>query len=365
MRNMMKFGVLLLMLQVGISTIRAEVKPMVSVGDDGELVYTSGERGNKIVDFSLCGYGGGTGIPNQAIPVRKHLAPVRGNADDTARIQAAIDELSARDADKSGWRGALFLKRGVYRVAGTLDIKVSGVVLRGEGQGERGTVLLGTGTVQRDLIVVGGNTQMREVKGSRRKIQDSYVPVGAMSLSLESTEGFSVGDVIVIFRPSTTEWISEIKMDQIPGREGRLTKQWEAGSYDLRFERCITSTARNKITLDAPIVNAMEDKYGGGSVYRYTEKGRISQSGVESLRLVSEYKKGQETKDEAHAWTGVSMDHVVNGWVRNLTTVHFSHAVNLGRMAKFVTVQDCASLKPVSLITGGHQRAVLPCPALL
>jgi hypothetical protein len=99
----------------------------------------------------------------------------------------------------------------------------------------------------------------------------------------------------------------------------------------------------------------MEAKYGGGFVYKFTEEGRLRQVGVENLRLVSEYVKGQEDKDEAHAWTGVGLEHAADSWVRNVTTVHFSHAVSLSGMSKFVTVQDCAFLKPVSLITGGRR----------
>ena len=345
---------LIILLALAVSGICNAATPVVYPGPDGKLVYSQDARGNRIPDFSRCGYmGGGVTLPTPAVV--KRLSPSRGDADDTARIQAAIDEVSARAPNAAGFRGAILLQRGVYRIATSLYIRASGVVLRGEGQLEDYTTLIGTGTTQRPLIVVGGKTDIREIPDSRLKIADDYVPWGTRSFELESTRGLSVGDAVMVFRPGTQKWIRELKMDQIPGRKGSKTYQWKAGEYDLHFERTITAIRQNRITLDAPVVNAMEAKYGGGFVYRYTEEGRIAQSGVEYLRLVSEYQKGQENRDEAHAWIGVSLDHAVNSWVRNVTAVHFSHAVRLGRMAKFITVQDCASLKPVSKITGGRR----------
>ena len=343
------FGCILIPVQ---AVIGAEQKPLVYVGSDGKLAYTTDGQGNRIGDFSRCGYmGGGVRIPD--LPVVATLSPLHDNADDTARIQSALDTLASRKPDNRGLRGVLLLKGGTFRVSGALKLAASGVVLRGEGQGEDGTILLGTGKEQRTLIVVGGKARMSEAAGSRQKIADDYVPWGVRAFELDSTKGFSVGDSVVVFRPSTANWISDLGMDRMVERTGTL--QWRAGGYDLKFERTVTAIKGNWIQLDAPLVNAMEAKYGGGFVYKVTEEGRLRQVGVENLRLVSEYVKGQENKDEAHAWTGVSLDHVADSWVRNVTTVHFSHAVNLGAMSKFVTVQDCACLKPVSLITGGRR----------
>lgn len=179
------------------------------------------------------------------------------------------------------------------------------------------------------------------------------MPWGVKTFALETTQGYSIGDAVMVYRPSTAAWISDIHMDKIAPRPG--TTQWSAGGYDLTFERTITAIEGNRITLDAPVVNALEEKYGGGFVYRYEQKGRLDHVGVENLRLESEYQLGKENEDEAHAWVGVSLEHAANSWVRNVTVVHFSHGVMLGSGAIFVTVQDCACLKPVSLIIGGRR----------
>src|SRR5947209_18476347 len=79
-------------------------------GPDGKLVYKTTERGDRILDFSHAGYmGGGVALPTVA--VQKTVEPSGG--DDTARIQAALDEVAASPL-KDGFRGAVLLAPGVY-----------------------------------------------------------------------------------------------------------------------------------------------------------------------------------------------------------------------------------------------------------
>lgn len=318
---------------------------------NNRLVYTPDARGNTVPDFSRCGYmGGGVALPN--VPVRLTLQPLPGDADDTERIQQAIDRVSQEKPDRNGFRGAVLLQHGTYRVNGSLQLNVSGVVLRGEGQGPDGTVLLATGKQKRTLISMKGNRRLKEIKNSRRQITSPYVPWGEHTLCVESARGYREGQAIVVVRPGTDNWIEAIGMNRIAERDG--TYQWRADDYSLSFERTVTAVHGNRITLDAPLVQALEEVYGGGYVYAYEEEGTVSQVGVEHLCLISEYEKGKEESDERHAWTGISLG-TVNSWVRNVTTVHFSHTVNVNRDARFTTVQDCANLRPVSKVDGGRR----------
>ena len=325
---------------------------MVYPGADGKLVYTLDERGNRIPDFSRAGYkGGGVALPE--VPVVVTLTPEPGDGDDTKRVQEAVAKVSAMKPNEDGYRGAVLLKRGTYRIAGRLNVAASGVVLRGEGQGPDGTTLLATGKEKRTLIVVSGRLSVSEVAGTRHSVSAVYVPWGADTFPLDSTRQLSAGDTVMVVRPGTAEWVHELKMDQIVAKPGLPpVKQWKPGEYTVKFERTVVAIDGNTIRLDGPVVDAMEQKLGGGYVYRYTESGRIENSGIESLRLVSEYEKGKENEDEAHAWIGVALDDCRNSWARNVTTAHFSSAVRLGRETIHATVQDCSCLAPVSLITG-------------
>ena len=86
------------------------------------------------MDFSHAGYmGGGVALPD--VPVKKTIEPSGGD-DDTATIQAAIDEVSKLPLE-NGWRGAVLLAPGTYPCEGTIRISTSGVVLRGSGADRR------------------------------------------------------------------------------------------------------------------------------------------------------------------------------------------------------------------------------------
>src|SRR5207249_2593805 len=102
------------------------------------------------------------------------------------------------------------------------------------------------------------------------------------------------------------------------------------------------------VTLDAPITTAMESEVGGGRVEAYTWPGRIDNVGVENLRCESAY-DGKNPKDEAHAWSAITMENAENVWVRQVVAEHFAGSlVAIWETCKWVTVEDCASLAPVS-----------------
>ena len=127
---------------------------------------------------------------------------------------------------------------------------------------------------------------------------DEYVPVGKRDLKLESTVGLRVGETIVVRRIGNQEWIREIGMDRITPRptDPASTKQWQP--FNLDFERVITKIDGNRLTLDAPIVCAIEPRWGGGEVYLVDKGKRISHIGIENLRGVSEFDKNITTERE-------------------------------------------------------------------
>ncbi len=334
---------------------------LVYPGPGGRLVYVPDEKGNIIPDFSHCGYmGGGVALPE--IPVVLTVQP-QAEGDDTARLQAAIDDVSARAPDANGFRGTLLLERGKYRIGGTLQIRTSGVVLRGQGVDENGTALIATGTGKRTLIEFKGRGRRpREIENTRQEIVDDYVPVGAKTFAIADASGLAPGDDIIVHRPSTAKWIATIGMDRIEMRHSDV-RQWKPGSYDFHFDRTITAINGNRITIDAPIGNAIEREYGGGSIYKYEYPGRIEQVGIENLRGVSEFDKEKKDSrreneyiDEDHAWNFVVFSQLKNAWARDITSVHFGYAcVTIGNQAKWMTVQDSQCLDPVSKITGSRR----------
>ncbi len=313
--------------------------------ENGRLKYTADEKGNTIPDFSRVGYHQNRKELPQ-VTVVETVSP-DGNHDQ-ALIQQAVDAVAKRTPDAQGIRGAVLLKAGTYKIPGSIRIETSGIVLRGEGEQTR---LLATGAYKHSTVVASGKGNLAEVPGSRVRITDAYVPVGAKHFNVAAGHGLRPGDKIVLYRPATTNWIHDLKMDQIEPGEGTI--QWITNDYNLTFERVVTVVKGNTIFIDNPVVMAMEEGYGGGEVFKYIFDGRISEVGIENLLLESEY--NGET-DENHGWDAISFNKIEDSWISGVTSRFFGYScVNLGHASKQITVRDSKCLAPKSQIIGGRR----------
>ena len=340
-------------------------------GVDGKLVYIADSAGNRIPDFSNAGYrGGGVAIPY--IPNKATVWPVPG--DNTTNIQAAIDKVSAMPIDASGFRGAVLLKMGTYSLDKPISIKASGVVLRGEGMSDIGTILIGKKGSQRGaLIEISAPNANAAQEATKQTITDKYVGVGVKTFNVASAKGYKVGDLILVRRYGNKEWIKELGLDSASA--GRY--QWKP--FTITFDRIITDIKGNTITVDAPIFTAIETRWGGGDIIKYTEN-RIENVAVENLRGESDYNptvrqkaygnmdrgitdkpesryEGEEYfSDENHYYNLISFTNVKNAWVRNVSALHFARSlVQVSAGSKYVTVQDCGSYEPVSIRMGSRR----------
>lgn len=316
--------------------------------DKGKLIYTPDSLNNRIPDFSYCGYKASEqAIPN--VPVKVVVPVTKGDA--TLRIQSALDYVTALPVDENGFRGAVLLQKGVYEVFGQLRITASGVVLRGSGI--NATTITGAGTGRLALIkIVGTNTIPRDLYGM--KITDAYVPVGAMSFHVDSSIAFKDhSNKIIIRRPSTANWINTLGTGIFGG--GISALGWKPGERDLFFDRTITKIDGNTITIDAPLTTALDSNYGGGFVTFYNNIGRVSNCGIENIKLVSVFDK-TNLKDEDHRWNAINIENAEDCWVRQINFENFAgSAVSVLEASKRITVEDCISKNPVSEI-GGQRR---------
>lgn len=322
--------------------------PAVRLDGSGHLEYAEEAQHDRVPDFSVAGYGGG-GVALPSVPTKVVVQPSSG--DETARIQAAIDFVSGLAPDSRGIRGAVLLARGRHEVAGQLAIRAGGVVLRGQGQGSEGTVLVATGTDRRTLIVVRGDAESR-IAGSVAAVAQPRVPVGGVSFSVKDAAGLKTGDPVLITRPGTAAWVAALGMNICPARQQFA---WKAEAMGLAWERRVVAVKGDRITVDAPLTTALDEKFGGGTIAPLAWPGRLLQVGVENLACESTFDAANPL-DEEHAWGAVEMDAVRDGWVAGVTGAHFAGSlVNLGPGCSRITVQDCASLAPVSE-NGGYRR---------
>ncbi|MDB5327144.1 MAG: pectate lyase [Phycisphaerales bacterium] len=314
----------------------------------GKLSYVTQPNGDRVPDFSYAGYAGS----NRPIPTVPAKLLVGAPAEDNTRaIQAAINQAAKLPLDADGFRGAVLIPPGQYKVNGAVKISTSGVVLRGSGASENGTTLLATGTDRRTVIEIAGGAPADDSDAT--PIADSYVPVGAMQITVAKTGSIKGGDRIIIRRPSTENWIEAIGMDDLGG--DRHGPSWKAGTRDVTWDRGVTKVEGNKLTLDAPLTLAIDANFGGAIVAKSNWPARITNVGVENLRIISTYNE-KNPKDEEHAWLGVGINNAQDAWVRRVTFEHLAgSAVAVWESASRVTVEDCKSLQPVGEI-GGLRR---------
>ena len=318
---------------------------LVSQAQDGRLVYDVDQQGNVVPDFSYCGYAGGN-RPIPDAPIKVVVPATTG--DETAQIQKAINYVASLPLDANGLRGAVLLLKGRHEIKGGLLINASGVVLRGQGMGEDGTVLVATGQDRRTLIRVFGRNDCQPRKNDGWQIADDYVSVGAKSFQVKNAGGLKAGDTIRVIRPSTQGWIDDLGMTEFGGGLGDWRVNWHVGTRDIAWDRVVQSVESNRVMVDAPITTALEAKYGGGWVEAYNWPGRITNVGVENLRCESTYDPAN-LKDESHSWMAITMENAADCWVRRVTAKHFaSSLVSIFESCKWVTVEDCLSLQPVS-----------------
>jgi hypothetical protein len=327
---------------------------LVTIDSTGSLIYTPDEKGNIIPDFSGVGYKNSEhNIPN--VPVVKTLTPITG--DNYSQIQAAIDEVAALPINDDSIRGAILFKAGTYDISEAVLIKNSGIVLRGEGSQ---TILNASGTVQYDLINIIGTRGKGNSSSSQRRILDTYVPIGAKTITVEANHSFKTGDWVHIIREPNDNWIDMLGMNRLTDYDPLVTN-WSAGSYRISFERQILNVQGNLLTLDASIVDPIDQDYATGFVVKFNSY-RITQCGVENMKLTSAYKSswassvGGVNHDEEHAWNAIIIDKAVNCWVRNVDAYYFGYAcVNIQSGAAFVTVENCGMYDPISKIEGGRR----------
>lgn len=325
---------------------------LVYYDDNGSLVYESDEDGNQIPDFSHAGYAGGD-RPVPDVPTAVTISPIDG--DNTAHIQAAIDEAGQLPLDDNGLRGAVLLEAGEYPCSGSLLLNHDGVVLRGvddQDDPATSTVIRATGDEphQRDFLIVGGGadvTWSTEVPDTRTDITSERVTVGSRSFAVADASALSVGDNVIIYHPCTEEWLAAIDY----GATGS-TDPWEVDERPIYFNRHITAIDGNEITVDVPVFNHLDRSLSQSYLYVWDRAGLVTNVGVEHLRIDIE---AASDTDENHAWNAIVPSGVEDFWLSDCTVLHFGLGGIWSNFATRGTVDDCRAFDPASEVSGGRR----------
>jgi len=95
-----------------------------------------------------------------------------------------------------------------------------------------------------------------------------------------------------------------------------LPQTWIAAGSEILTDRIITAINGSHVFIDAPLTDSFDSQYlspPGGSVSTYTFAGRISQVGVEHLRVVA-----PPTTVTSPLYQFATVSSVENGWMRDL-----------------------------------------------
>jgi hypothetical protein len=331
----------------------------VFYGSGRKLSYAVDAEGNKIPDFSYAGYEYGASIP--FVPEVIRLDPNRGNprwppppGDDTARIQAALDQVGQRPLLANGYRGAVVLGPGTYTISGVVALRQSGVVLRGSGHGPdptTSTVLVGTTDYRPSIIGLGtgiDNGWTDDLTTTRTSITTSVVPVGSRVFQVADATSLSPGETIYISQPLTAAWLAAVN-----GGQTGTDPAWTVSAGPVAYNRRIVSKNGNELTIDAPIFHHLSTSLGRVQVSESRRTNLVTHVGLENVYVDSMV---DSADPDRHATYAVDFEGVEDAWVRDAVVAHFVqsgvHVLNGLR----ITVSNVEANDPYASVVPGHMH---------
>jgi hypothetical protein len=152
---------------------------------------------------------------------------------------------------------------------------------------------------------------------------------------VKDASGFHAGDRVLVLHPVTANWVRFMGMDTLV-RDGKQ-QTWIRDGTVIRTDRVVKTVAGDRITLDVPLSDALDAKFTAASLVRYSFPGRITESGVEGLRIVAPFEDIPITGPQ---YTALRMDNVEDGWARDIEIQETQNGVVIGPGAKRLTLAN-------------------------
>jgi len=237
----------------------------------------------------------------------------------------------------------VYLEAGEYRVDSTILITNSGVVLKGVGSSYTTGTRLRATFARPDSLIYMTNiySTLDNVLGAEAELSEWLVPAGTRTFRVNDPAPFQVGEHVWVRHWATAGWIRALDMHKLNG-------QWIGeGSETGDYERQITRIEGDWITLDSPVPQTFDRKYGPGTMQRVVSDERVGNCGIEDLICIFASNPGDD--DNAHPIAAVTLEDAVNVWVRNVTAAgYFSSCVAVEGRSKFITVAESQMLHPTN-----------------
>ncbi|MEI6145546.1 MAG: hypothetical protein WCP66_03905 [Methylococcales bacterium] len=341
------------------ATFQADPKAPISswafLDSKGSLNYGLLKSANKeqISDFSSAGYGGGgVALPSSTTII----GPVYPSGiDDTAVIQAAINKVANLPPSQNGIRGVVLLAAGNFILNSNTIALPSGVILRGSGSGRGAndtfssfvptTVASKTETLikvagnARTIFDISGNAKTRQTyPNNATKITDPLITSGSSTFHVADTSIFKVGDEVLLRRTVTANWIASMGMDPLSLVRDGLPQTWLTPGDIINADRIITgiNTTMKTITLDAPISDTY-DYTASPSLIKYTFTGRLTNAGIESIRVVV---PKIINPISAPSYKLANISSAKDVWIKDVVAEELTNGLTIDPQSKRVTIDQ-------------------------
>ncbi|KAI0890105.1 uncharacterized protein GGS22DRAFT_194312 [Annulohypoxylon maeteangense] len=261
------------------ATVLASATWLLALGQcalaaDIDWTTIKNSRGDHLPDFSFCGYhSSDVALPSATRPSTTTIKA--SSKDQTSDIQAALNKVSAAGG------GVVELGPGTFKISPGLSIP-NGTTLKGSGVGS--THLSVSKLNEKVPLISLGNGTGHNVKPlSTNAITDSYVGIGASTVTVKDTKGLKVGQTIFVNRAATAKWIRYDGMADLTRKNNHQT--WIKEGTLIQQPRIIGSIKGNKVTLTVPLTDALDKNYMSPYLAPYTAPSVASEIGLENLSI--------------------------------------------------------------------------------
>ena len=115
------------------------------------------------------------------------------------------------------------------------------------------------------------------------------------------------------------------------------------GWMDISFTRYVTRVSGNTVTVDAPLYYQLDSRHGNLVLFKYNPNNSrrtiYHKIGVENLRIDIEYSGDVTGEDTDHTQRGIVINGLIDGWVNNVSILHFSDNIKRPTM-DFVSINS-------------------------
>ena len=147
-------------------------------------------------------------------------------------------------------------------------------------------------------------------------VTDTYVPSGAVSLSVKDAKALAAGDTVLIRWLRTAKWIHFMGMDNLV-RNGKV-QNWIQTDSPIAFQRTLRAVQGNRLTLDVPLTDSIDSQFFSAEVVKIHPPKRLNQCGFESLRIYSKPPAGMLTAANNVA---LNIDNSEDCWAKDIVTI--------------------------------------------